>query len=54
MSNLQRCFFCGGYFTPPEYPRTPSSACQTCWLEIWAGIAAALDKEKEKNNGERG
>jgi len=31
---MRRCQFCGFWYTPPNFHRVPSEACDTCCLKI--------------------
>ena len=49
MTSLQ-CQFCGAWYTPYKFYRSPSQTCDRCWLEI----NAALTQEGSKTMLPRG
>jgi hypothetical protein len=43
-----KCGFCGGLYTPKEGFRSPSGACDSCWLEINSQAFKQRNAKKEE------
>jgi hypothetical protein len=46
-----RCPFCGGLYTPQKGFRTPSVACNSCWLDINGQAFKQRNQERTVETG---